>query len=221
MKKLNNSWLKILEKEFEKNYFKEIKKILETEKKTKKIIFPAEENIFSALNSTKFENIKVVLLWQDPYHGEWQAHWLSFSVAKWIKIPPSLRNIYKEIESDLGIKKDYENPNLESWAKQWVLLLNAVLTVEKWQPASHSKIGWQNFTDEIIKQISDKKENVVFLLWWAFAQWKKSLIDEKKHLILKTTHPSPFSAYRWFLGSKHFSKTNDYLEKNWKEKINW
>ncbi len=221
MIKLNDSWLQILEKEFEKDYMKNIKKFLESEIKAKKIIYPKPQNIFSALDFVDFENLKVVLLWQDPYHGKWQAHWLSFSVPNWIKTPPSLKNIYKEIENDLWIKKDYENWNLENWAKQGVLLLNSVLTVEKWKPASHSKINWQKFSDEIIKQISTKKENVVFLLWWAFAQTKKSLIDEEKHLILETTHPSPFSAYRWFLGSKHFSKTNNYLEKHWKKAIVW
>ncbi len=221
MIKLNNSWLQILEKEFEKPYMREIKKFLESEIKAGKTIYPHPKNIFNALESTDFENVKVVLLWQDPYHWEGQAHWLSFSVPEWVKTPPSLKNIYKEIESDLEIKKDFISWNLESWAKQWVLLLNAVLTVEASMPASHWKIWWQNFTDEIIRQVSDKKENIVFLLWWAFAQTKKPLIDEKKHLILETTHPSPFSAYRGFLGSKVFSKTNDYLEKYWKWKIDW
>jgi len=164
--------------------------------------------------------VKIVIIGQDPYHWEWQAHWLSFSVPDWLKFPPSLRNIFKEIKLDLGneIPKSW---NLERWAKQWVLLLNAILTVEASKAASHSKIWWQNFTDKVIETISKEKSWVIFLLWWAFAQNKKYLIDTKKHYILETTHPSPLSAHRWFLWSKHFSKTNQILKSKGKKEIEW
>jgi uracil-DNA glycosylase len=159
--------------------------------------------------------LKVVILWQDPYHWEWQAQGFCFSVPKWIKLPPSLRNIYKELWIDS------KNWDLTSWTKQWVFLLNAILTVQAWNPTSHSKIWWETFTDNIIKTISDKKEWVIFLLWWAFAQTKEKLIDTNKHYILKTTHPSPFSAYRWFLWSNCFKETNKILKENWEKEINW
>jgi len=220
MLQIPKTYQDILSEEIKKDYFKKIISFLDSEKKSWKIIYPEEKNIFNALKLTNFEDVKVVILGQDPYHWEWQAHGLSFSVPEWIKPPPSLKNIFKEIQSDIWEHK-ISGWNLANWANQWVLLLNAVLSVEKAKAASHSKIWWQNFTDEIIKQISDKKENVVFLLWWAFAQSKENLIDNSKHLVLKTTHPSPFSAYRWFLWSKHFSKTNNYLEKKWIKKIVW
>ena len=220
MLELPYSWKNKLKDEFKKPYFKKIEDFLDSEKKAWKIIYPKSENIFNALNKTPFENIKVVIIWQDPYHGENQAHGLCFSVSDWIRQPPSLKNIFKEIYNDLWI--DYpESWNLIRWSEQWVLLLNSILTVEAWKPASHSKLGWQNFTDEIIKIISKEKVWVIFLLWWAFAQKKKSLIDESKHFLLETTHPSPFSAYRWFLGSKCFSKTNIILKSEWKKEINW
>ncbi len=221
MIQLTDSWTKVLKNELEKPYIEEIKDFLNKEIKDWKIIYPDQKNIFNAFNATNFDDIKVIILWQDPYHWEWQAHGLSFSVQDWIKTPPSLKNIYKEIESDLNIKKDMNNGNLLSWADQWVLLLNACLSVEKSKPASHSKIWWQNFTDEVIKQISNKKENIVFLLWGAFAQSKRDLIDSKKHLILEAAHPSPFSAYRWFFWCKHFSKTNTYLKQDWIKEILW
>ncbi len=219
--KLNNSWLEYLKLECEKTYFKEIKSFLKKEIKSWKTIYPHPKNIFNALNTTSFNDIKVVILGQDPYHQPNQAHWLSFSVQELVKLPPSLKNIYKEIESDLKIKKNFNNWNLSSWAKSGVLLLNAILTVEASKPASHSKIWWNRFTDKIIKIISKEKTWVVFLLWWNFAKQKEDLIDNKKHYILKSPHPSPFSAYSWFFWSKHFSKTNKILEKDWKEKINW
>ena len=220
MLELPNSWKKYLDLELKKPYFKKIEDFLDSEKKAWKIIYPKSENIFNALNKTPFENVKVVIIWQDPYHQSWQSHWLCFSVPKDIKVPPSLRNILKEIKADLNIKSP-KHWDLTSWAQQWVLLLNAILTVEDSNPASHSKIGWQNFTDEIIKIISKEKTWVIFLLWWAFAQKKKSFIDTSKHFILETTHPSPFSVYKWFLGSKCFSKTNKILKSEWKKEIDW
>jgi len=240
---LSTSWKKILTEELQKPYIKEIEDFLVSEKKAWKTIFPEEKNIFNALNSTNFNDVKVVILGQDPYHWKWQAHWLSFSVQEWVKIPPSLKNIYKEIESDipstplsskeqgeLSCKDKRRCPeveglgvrswNLQDWAHQWVLMLNAILTVEESSPASHRKIWWEQFSDIIITKLSEKK-NVVFLLWWAFAKSKAKLIDSSKNLVLETSHPSPLWSYRGFLWSKHFSKANDYLEKNWIKKINW
>lgn len=217
---LPDSWLKILEKEFEKDYMKNIKKFLQDEIKSWKTIYPQKENIFKAFEKTDFNNIKVVILWQDPYHWPNQAQWFCFSVKNWQKLPPSLKNIYKELERSLWIKPSL-NGDLTSWSENWVFLLNSILTVEWWKAASHSKIGWEKFTDEVIKQISEKKENIIFLLWWAFAQSKEKFIDSKKHFILKTTHPSPFSAHKWFIWSNCFKKTNEILEKIWKQKINW
>ncbi len=219
--KLENSWLKYLRWEFDKDYMKQIKSFLKQEIEKAKVIYPRPENIFNALNKTKFDEVKVVIIWQDPYHWKNQAHGLSFSVQDWVKPPPSLQNIYKEIETSLEIKKDFTNWNLTKWTKQWVLLLNAILTVEASKPASHSNIWWENFTDKIIETISKEKTWVIFLLWWAFASKKKILIDEKKHHIIETTHPSPFSAHRWFLGSKCFKKTNEILKSQWEKEINW
>jgi len=213
---IKNHWKNILKEEFEKTYFKKIEDFLDEAKKQWKIIFPEEKNLFKALNLVKIEDVKVVILGQDPYFKEWQAHWLAFSVPETEKIPPSLKNIFKEIW-----KSDKENWNLEYLAKQWVLLLNAILTVEKEKPASHSKIWWEQFTDEIIKIISDKNENVVFLLWGNFAKSKAKLIDSEKHLILETSHPSPLWSYRWFLWSWCFTETNKYLKTKWKKEINW
>lgn len=221
MKKIHHSsWNSILQAEYNKDYFEIIEWFLEAEKWLWKKIFPTEENIFNAFNHTHLDNLKVVILWQDPYHGEGQAHGLSFSVQKWVKIPPSLKNIYKEIYEEYW----YEIPNhwnLSSWAEQWVLLLNSILTVESGQPASHAKIGWEKFTDNIISSISQEKEGIIFLLWWAFAQSKKSLINTEKHVILETTHPSPFSAHRWFLWSQCFKQCNEILESHWSKPINW
>ena len=183
-------------------------------------IFPPKKQIFRALELTPFENIKVVILGQDPYHGEGEANGLAFSVNKGIKLPPSLRNIYKELESDLGVKPPIQG-DLTSWAKQGVLLLNSVLTVEKDKPGSHRNIGWEEYTDTIIKEISDKKENIVFILWGKYAQSKKDLIDERKHLVISSPHPSPFSARKGFFGSKPFSTTNTYLKSKGKKEIDW
>ena len=215
IKKINNSWWKYLKKELEKNYIKEIKYFLKQEKKSWKIIYPEEKNIFKSLELTSFEDVKVVILGQDPYHWIWESHWLAFSVPNWIKIPPSLKNIFKE----LWIKK--ENWNLEYWAKQWILLLNSVLTVEKDKANSHKNIWWEKFTDKIIEIISEKKESIVFLLWWNQAKSKAKLIDKNKHLILQTSHPSPLWSYRWFLWSWCFIETNKYLKSKWKKEINW
>jgi uracil-DNA glycosylase len=176
--------------------------------------------IFNAFDKTPFDKVKVVIIWQDPYHWEWEAHWLCFSVQDWITIPPSLRNIYKEMYSDLWLIAP-RSWNLTKRTQQWVFLLNATLTVRKDTPNSHKDIGWQIFTDAVIKILSKKKEHLVFILWWAFAQQKRSLIDESKHFVISSAHPSPFSADRWFFGSKPFSKTNKYLEDNWITPINW
>ena len=212
---IQNSWKNILENEFKKEYFKQIEENIDKDIKKWIIIYPKKEDIFAAFKKTDFNDLKVVILWQDPYHWEWQAQGFCFSVPKWIKLPPSLRNIYKELWIDS------KNWDLTSWTKQWVFLLNAILTVQAWNPASHSKIWWETFTDNIIKTISDKKDWVIFLLWWAFAQTKEKLIDTNKHYILKTTHPSPFSAYRWFLWSNCFEETNKILKENWEKEINW
>ncbi len=213
--KLEQSWNKLLKTELEKPYFNKIDQKLSKDIENWTTIYPEIKNIFAAFEKTTFNNIKVVILWQDPYHGEWQAQGFCFSVPKWTKLPPSLRNIYKELWID---SKDWD---LTQWTKQWVFLLNAILTVQKGKPTSHSKIWWEIFTDSVIKTISDKKEWVIFLLWWAFAIWKKKLIDNSKHTILETSHPSPFSAYRWFLWSKCFTKTNKILKEKGKKEINW
>ena len=217
--KIEKSWKAILSEEFGKDYFKSLTKFVRDEYQEYKIYPPAKE-IFNAFDHCGFENVKVVIIGQDPYHGEGQAHGLSFSVKDGVKTPPSLRNIYKEVADDVG-KGIPESGNLERWAKQGVLLLNATLTVLEGQPGSHQGKGWEEFTDAIIKKISDEREHVVFLLWGNFAQNKANLIDESKHLILKTTHPSPLSAHRGFLGCKHFSKTNDYLKSHGLKEIRW
>ena len=186
----------------------------------KKTIFPAKDNIFNALKMTDFNNVKVVIVGQDPYHGEGEAHGLSFSVQKGVKLPPSLKNIYKELNDDLGIPpKEYGD--LSGWARQGVLLLNSVLTVEKDKASSHKDLGWELFTDYVIKVLNQKEEPIVFILWGNFARSKKSLITNPKHLIIESAHPSPFSAYNGFFGSKPFSKTNNFLIKNKKEPIDW
>lgn len=217
--KIDQSWLTELKTDFESNYFKELKLFLLEEKK-KQTIYPKGEDIFNAYNLTPFNLVKVVIIGQDPYHGENQAHGLCFSVKKGVKPPPSLKNIYKELKTDDG----FNEPNhgeLTQWAKQGVFLLNATLTVRKSQPGSHQKKGWETFTNETIKAISNKKKGVVFLLWGRFAQEKENLIDAKKHHILKAAHPSPFSAYNGFFGCKHFSKTNSLLQSQNLTPINW
>ncbi len=218
--KLEKSWNKVLKNYLRSGEFFSLEKFVDNEYLDKEA-FPVKENIFNAFSKTPFNKVKVVILGQDPYHGEGQAHGLSFSVPDGIKTPPSLKNIYKEILSDLKIEKDMDSGNLEDWANQGVLLLNSVLTVEKSKPGSHAKKGWEEFTDEVIKKISEERENVVFLLWGNYAKQKGSVIDRKKHLVLESAHPSPFSAYNGFFGSRHFSKTNEYLEKNRIKEIKW
>lgn len=218
--KIHSSWKQVLEGEFQKPYFAELVEFLHQEKRGGKVIYPPGPLIFNAFNLTPFEDLKVVLLGQDPYHGEGQAEGLSFSVPDGVKPPPSLLNIYKEIEGDLGISKYGKSGSLRSWAEQGVLLLNAVLTVRKCEPTSHSKIGWTTFTDAVIKTISDQKEGVVFLLWGNYARGKKGLIDPSKHYVLEAAHPSPLARGAFF-GSKHFSKTNEILIAQGKSPIEW
>ncbi len=217
-KQIPLSWQSKLAAEIEKPYFKQLDAFLDEELKTESI-YPPAPLIFNAFEKCCFEKLKVVIIGQDPYHGEGQANGLCFSVNEEVKIPPSLRNIFKEIQSDLG-KEIPSSGNLERWAEQGVLLLNAILTVRASKAASHRKKGWETFTDAVIKLISEEKEQVVFLLWGNYAQKKGEIVDENKHLILKSGHPSPLSA-RYFFGNKHFSKTNAYLEKCGKMKIDW
>ena len=218
--KIDETWKKILKEEFNKPYFENIVLHLKTEKSQGKVIYPPGSLIFNAFNKTPFSKVKVVLLGQDPYHGKGQAMGLSFSVPNGIPKPPSLVNIFKELENDLGIPPAISG-DLEKWAKQGVLLLNASLTVRQNEAASHSKIGWLQFTDSVILKISELKEGVVFLLWGRFAQDKQSLIDETKHHVLKAAHPSPFSADKGFFGCRHFSKTNELLAIHGEEPVDW
>jgi uracil-DNA glycosylase len=213
------SWKKVLHAEFKKPYFVELSKAVGG-KYLNQTIYPTVDNIFRAFSLCPFNKVKVVIIGQDPYHGAGQAHGLAFSVLDGVKIPPSLRNIYKEIKSDIGVVAD-ETGNLEHWAKQGVLLLNTTLTVTDGQPASHFGIGWEIFTDAVIKTISEQKENIVFILWGKHAQAKVNLIDTEKHLVLESSHPSPFSAHRGFLGCRHFSQTNEYLNEHSLPPINW
>ncbi len=217
---LESSWLKILYDEFEKPYMKNLSIFLNSEKKKNKIIYPSGSKIFNALNLTPFTSVKVIILGQDPYHGQNQANGLSFSVEIGNKIPPSLQNIFKELYSDLNIYPS-QHGDLSNWAKQGVLLLNTILTVEASKPSSHSNKGWEIFTDKILHSLSSLKDNLVFILWGKKAQEKISLIDESKHKILKSTHPSPYSANNGFFGSQPFSKTNFFLESKNIDKINW
>ena len=219
--KIEPSWKAELKKEFKKPYFLQIATFLKTEKALNKVIYPPGTLIFNAFNQTPFNKLKVVIIGQDPYHGAGQAHGLSFSVQNGIKPPPSLVNIYKEIQRDIGIAMPKEYGNLTNWAQQGVLLLNAALTVRDGEPFSHAKFGWADFTDSVIQKISDNKKGVVFLLWGKFAQDKQVLIDETKHHVLKAAHPSPFSADKGFFGCKHFSKTNEFLVKEGHQPIDW
>lgn len=218
--KLQECWKGFLKEEFEKPYMMHLKTFLKGEKTKKKVIYPPGPMIFNALNTTDCDHVKVVILGQDPYHGPQQAMGLSFSVPQGIAKPPSLVNIFKEIHNDLGLPIP-KTGDLTSWAKQGVLLLNATLTVEAGKAGSHQNKGWELFTDKIIHVLNDEKENIVFMLWGGFAQKKGQFIDRKKHLVLEAPHPSPLSAHRGFLGCKHFSKANKYLEAHGIEPIDW
>ncbi len=214
------SWKTLLGEEKQKDYFKSVIQFVEEERKKGKIIYPINSEVFSAFQLTPFEKVKVVILGQDPYHGPNQAHGLCFSVKKGVPPPPSLLNIYKELESDVGFKR----PNyglLESWANEGVLLLNSVLTVENGKPGSHANKGWETFTDFVIQTLNENTKNLVFLLWGSYAQKKGSIVDKTRHLVLEAPHPSPLSAHRGFLGCRHFSKTNEYLYKCGKINVNW
>jgi uracil-DNA glycosylase len=218
---LEPGWLAVLEEEFEKDYMIKLKSFLQEEKQRGATIYPKGVDMFNALNTTPFDQVKVVILGQDPYHGAGQAHGLSFSVQRGVAVPPSLKNIYKELETDV---EGFETPNhghLTYWAEQGVLLLNATLTVRASEAGSHQNQGWEIFTDEIIKALSEKREHIVFLLWGRYAQQKAALIDQKKHYVLTAAHPSPFSAYNGFFGSKHFSKANQLLVQNNLKPIDW
>lgn len=212
------TWKEILAPIKNSEYFATLRKKI-NEEYSRNICFPPKKQIFRALELTPFDEVKVVILGQDPYHNDFQANGLCFSVSDMVPAPPSLKNIYKELESDLNIKKNTND--LSSWALQGVLLLNTTLTVKAHEANSHKDLGWEQFTDFIIKEISTHKENIVFVLWGAYAQKKSQLIDSQKHLIIKTAHPSPLSAHRGFLGSKPFSKINNYLSKHQKAIINW
>lgn len=218
IKLINNNWDNILEDEYNKDYFKYIVNFINKEY-LEKNIYPPKRSILRALQLTDYNDVKVVILGQDPYHGEGEANGLSFSVNDGIKLPPSLKNIYKELYDDLGIVR--KSGDLSDWARQGVLLLNSILTVYKDSPLSHNKLGWQYFTDSIIKKINDKNEPVVFILWGNYARSKKNLVTNKKHLIIESTHPSPFSANNGFFHSKPFSRTNEFLKKNNIKEIEW
>ena len=217
---INNDWSEHLGSLFQRDSYQQLCDFFEYQKSQRKIILPLEKDRFKAFELSSFENTQVVILGQDPYHNVGQAHGLSFSVPDNIKIPPSLVNIYKELELDLGITPNISG-NLERWASQGILLLNSALTVEKNSPSSHSKTPWIEFTESVILLLSEHKHNLVFLLWGAHAHQKAELIDPAKHLVLSASHPSPFSAYKGFFGCKHFSKTNEYLKMHNLKQINW
>lgn len=216
---IENSWKEALQSEFDKPYFAELVRYLHEQKRKGYTIYPPGSQIFKAFELTPVDNVKVVILGQDPYHGPGQAMGLSFSVPDGIATPPSLRNIFKEVESDLGIEMS-GRPNLENWARQGVLLLNAILTVRAGEPASHSAIGWQQFTDSVIKYLSDNRQGIVFMLWGAFARSKAELIDNTRHLVLEAAHPSPLARGAFF-GCRHFSRANEYLLSQGKNPIDW
>lgn len=216
---IENSWKEALQSEFDKPYFAELVRYLHEQKREGCTIYPPGPQIFKAFELTPVDDVKVVILGQDPYHGPGQAMGLSFSVPDGIATPPSLRNIFKEVESDLGIEMS-GRPNLKNWARQGVLLLNAILTVRAGAPASHSAIGWQQFTDSVIKYLSDKRQGIVFMLWGAFARSKAELINHDRHLVLEAAHPSPLARGAFF-GCRHFSRANEYLLSQGKEPIDW
>lgn len=216
---IGNKWDELLAEEYKKEYFEKLMDFVKEEYKTK-TIYPKQNEVFNAFRYTDFDNVKVVILGQDPYHGPNQAEGLSFSVSNDVVKQPSLQNIFKELESDLAIPFPKLN-SLKPWAKEGVLLLNAVLTVEAHKPTSHKDKGWEIFTDNVIKKINEKEIPVVFILWGSYARKKKTLITNKKHLVIESPHPSPFSAYNGFFGSKPFSKTNEFLKQNGLKEVNW
>ena len=215
---IGNDWDIVLKEEYEKEYFKKIKEVVRDEYK-KKVIFPPADKVFNAFRETSYKDVKVIILGQDPYHGEGEANGLCFSVNRGIKIPPSLKNIYKELYSDLGVVR--EDTDLSDWARSGVLLLNSVLTVEKDKPASHKFVGWDMFTDSVIRKLNEREEPIVFILWGNFAKSKIKYITNSRHLVISSSHPSPFSVNQGFFGSKPFSKTNEFLKKNKMEEIKW
>ncbi len=216
---IEESWKEVLQSEFQQPYFQSLARFLRKEKEAGKVIYPPGKLIFNAFNLTPFEQVKVVILGQDPYHNPGQAMGLSFSVPKGVRIPPSLQNIYKELRDDAGITIP-SHGDLTSWAKQGVFLLNAMLTVERNKPQSHQKIGWQNFTNTVIHKLSQRREHLVFMLWGNFARRKKSLIDESKHLVLEAPHPSPMAGGGFF-GCRHFSQASDFLQQNGMQPVDW
>ena len=218
---LEPGWLNVLSKEYEKIYMKELKSFLLDEMQKGFTVYPKGSAIFNAFHYTPFDKVKVIILGQDPYHGQGQAHGLSFSVQKGITVPPSLKNIYKELAEEFADFKTPQHGDLTSWAEQGVLLLNATLTVRANEAGSHQKKGWEIFTDHVISELSAKKNGLIFLLWGKYAQQKESLIDTNKHFVLKAAHPSPFSAYNGFFGSNHFKKANEILVKEGLETIKW
>lgn len=217
--KIEPSWRKILDEEFSKSYFQELSQFIREEYLSKSI-YPPPKDMFRAFDLCPFDKVKVIILGQDPYHGPRQANGLSFAVHQGISLPPSLKNIFKEIESDLSIKPE-ENGDLSRWAKQGVLLLNATLTVQANIPGSHQKKGWEEFTDAVIKKLSDEKNNLIFILWGNYAKQKGQVIDKTKHLVLEAAHPSPFSAHNGFFGCRHFSQANKYLKDKGLGEIDW
>lgn len=217
---LEASWLRRLQSEFDQEYMKDLKRFLLEEKQAGKTVYPPGDKMFNALDSTTFDNVKVVILGQDPYHGPGQAHGLSFSVPPGVKVPPSLKNIFKEINDDLGLPIP-EHGCLQSWAEQGVLLLNATLSVVQGAAGSHQKKGWERFTDRVIHCLSEERDGLVFMLWGSYAQKKGAFIDPRKHCVLKSVHPSPLSAHRGFLGCRHFSQANQYLKDRGERPIDW
>lgn len=220
--KLEPSWLEVLGSEFKQPYMSELRQFLLSEKNKGKVIYPSGNEYFNALNTTPFNQVRVVILGQDPYHGPGQAHGLCFSVRQGVKPPPSLQNIFKQIRAEYP-DKEFDTPHgdLTGWANQGVLLLNAVLTVEHAQAASHQGKGWERFTDRVVAELSERCESVVFMLWGSYAQKKGSVIDTHKHLVLQSPHPSPLSAHRGFFGNNHFVQCNQYLESNGMQPIDW
>ncbi len=225
---MHESWLAELGEQFEASYMRKLREFLAAQKRAGKVIFPAGDSMFAAFNSTQFAQVKVVIIGQDPYHGPGQAHGLSFSVPPGVPLPPSLTNIYQEINDDLAadagtdsVRRSATSGDLTAWANQGVLLLNSVLTVEQSRAGSHQGKGWETFTDAVVAALNAERENIVFLLWGAYAQKKGAIVDESRHCVLRAPHPSPLAAYRGFFGCRHFSQTNSYLQTKGLEPIDW